>query len=161
MLVLTNIYILTIFSLLVNEYYLNYNELMKKQETIQNYLEAIHIIGLNKKEVKAIDVVNYMNFSRPTVSIALKSLEKDDFIIIDNNKISLTKKGLDEATKMYERHEYIAQVLMKLGVQKDVAYEDSCLIEHDISDESFDAIKKATAHLFNCSYENYKKSSSN
>ena len=122
---------------------------MKKQETIQNYLEAIHIIGLEKKEVKAIDVAKYMNFSRPTVSIALKELEKENYINIDNNIITLTEKGHHEAEKMYERHEYIAQILMKIGVDKKTAYEDSCLVEHDISEKTFEAIKKATSHLFN------------
>lgn len=117
---------------------------MKKSETIQNYLEAIHIISLKKDNVRAIDVANYMNFSRPTVSIALKELERDGYILIDENNISLTNKGKDVALTMYERHEYIAKILIKLGVDEKTAYEDSCLIEHDLSKESFEAIKKAT-----------------
>lgn len=120
---------------------------MKKSETIQNYLEAIHIISLKKKTVRAIDVANYMSFSRPTVSIALKELERDGYIAVDGNNIELTDKGRNVALTMYERHEYIAKVLIKLGVDEKTAYEDSCLIEHDLSAESFEAIKKATKKL--------------
>lgn len=116
---------------------------MKKDETIQNYLEAIYIISLNKADVKAIDISKYLGFSRPTVSIAIKQLENDGYISINNNAISLTNKGNDIAITMYERHEFIANALIKLGVSEKQAYEDSCLIEHDISNESFDALKKA------------------
>lgn len=120
-------------------------KLMKKNETIQNYLEAIHILSLEKEKVRAIDVVTYMNFSRPTVSIALKQLEDENYIVINkNNSIELTEKGKEVGNKMYERHEFIAQLLIKLGVSKKQAYEDSCLVEHDLSEESFNAIKNAT-----------------
>ena len=117
---------------------------MKKEETIQNYLEAIYITSLEKDNVRAIDLANYLGFSRPTVSIALRQLEKDGYIKVDENIITLSEKGLKIAVTMYERHEYIARILMKLGVDKKTAYEDSCLIEHDLSAESFAAIKKAT-----------------
>lgn len=127
--------------------YLYYNLVMKKDETIQNYLEAIYIISLNKQRVRAIDVVNYLHFSRPTVSIALKQLEDEEYISIENNTISLTNKGREVASEMYERHEYIAKILMKLGVSKQTAYEDSCLVEHDLSEESFEAIKNATINI--------------
>lgn len=130
-------------NLLVN-YICNIIILMKKNETIQNYLEAIHILSLEKGKVRAIDVVNYMHFSRPTVSIALKQLEDEKYIVINNNYLELTQKGKEVADKMYERHEYIAQLLIKLGVSKQQAYEDSCLVEHDLSEESFNAIKNAT-----------------
>lgn len=117
---------------------------MKKNETIQNYLEAIHILSLKNREVRSIDVANYLGFSRPTVSIALRDLEEKGYISFDNTKVVLTEKGKDVATSMYERHEYIAKLLIKLGVDEKIAYEDSCLIEHDISQESFEAIKNAT-----------------
>ena len=120
---------------------------MKRDETIQNYLEAIHIISLNKENVRAIDIANYLGFSRPTVSIALKELERDDYIRIEENNIILSEKGKEVAMMMYERHEYIARVLMKLGVEEKTAYEDSCLIEHDLSSQSFEAIKKATINF--------------
>lgn len=124
-----------------------YDLVMKKDETIQNYLEAIYINSLKKDKVRAIDIVNYLHFSRPTVSVALKQLENDGFINIENNVIVLTNKGNEVAKLMYERHEYIAKVLMSLGVSKQQAYEDSCLVEHDLSEESFEAIKKATEKL--------------
>ena len=120
---------------------------MKKDETIQNYLEAIHITSLEKEKVRAIDIVKYLGFSRPTVSVALKKLEDEKYITIENNIISLTNKGKNVAKPMYERHEYIAKVLMSLGVSKKQAYEDSCLVEHDLSEESFKAIKKATEKI--------------
>lgn len=116
---------------------------MKRNETIQNYLEAIHIISLQKEKVRAIDIVKYLHFSRPTVSIALKQLEDDEYISINNSLIKLTEKGYEIAKNMYERHEYIAKILITLGVSEKQAYEDSCLIEHDLSEESFEAIKKA------------------
>lgn len=120
---------------------------MKKDETIQNYLEAIHIISLRKDKVKAIDIVNYLNFSRPTVSVALKQLESQGYITNDSNVICLTQKGKQVANDIYERHEYLAKTLIHIGVSEKQAYEDSCLIEHDLSNESFAAIKKATQHL--------------
>ena len=116
---------------------------MKKEETIQNYLEAVYITSLDKGTVRAIDLANYLGFSRPTVSIALRQLESDGYIEINDNAIELTEQGKNIALTMYERHEYIARILMKLGVDKKTAYEDSCLIEHDLSAESFAAIKDA------------------
>lgn len=120
---------------------------MKKDETIQNYLEAIYIISLKKKKIRAIDIANYLDYSRPTVSIKLKKLEDDGFIAINNNEITLTDIGFGVAQKMYERHEYIAKILISLGVSEEQAYKDSCLVEHDLSEESFNAIKKATEKL--------------
>lgn len=117
---------------------------MKKRETIQNYLEAIYFIQLEKGKVRAIDVVKYMRYSRPTVSVALKQLENEGYITIEKNIISLNPDGVKIAKTMSERHEYIAKLLMSLGVSKKTAYMDSCLIEHDLSNESFNAIKKAT-----------------
>lgn len=120
---------------------------MKRNETCENYLEAIQIISLNKQGVKAIDVARYLNFARATVSVALKELEKDGFIRFEKYNIFLTPKGLKIANMMYERHEYIAQLLMHYGVDQKTAYEDSCKIEHDLSQKSFEAIKKATEDL--------------
>lgn len=120
---------------------------MQRNETNQNYLEAIYIISLEKDVVKAIDIVNYLGFSRPTVSVALKDLENANYVEIEKSRIRLTKEGKKIAKKMYDRHEYIAKLLMKYGVSEKTAYKDSCLIEHDLSDESFKAIKKATKPL--------------
>lgn len=120
---------------------------MKKDETIQNYLEAIYFISLDKKNVRAIDICRYLGFSRPTVSVALKQLEEDEYIKIKDNAIELASKGKNIAKRMSERHEYIAKVLMSIGVSKETAYKDSCLVEHDLSNESFNAIKKATKKI--------------
>lgn len=117
---------------------------MEKEETRENYLEAIQILSLKKQGVKAIDVANYLKFARATVSVALKKLEKDGYIRFEKYNIFLTSKGLKIANTMYERHEYIAQLLMHYGVDEKTAYEDSCKIEHDLSQKSFEAIKKAT-----------------
>ena len=116
---------------------------MNKDETRQNYLEAIYIISLKNHDVRAIDIAEYLNFSRPTVSIALKQLASEDYITITNNKIKLTEKGRVEAYRMYERHNMIAKIFMELGVDEKTAYHDSCMIEHDLSDVTFEAIKKA------------------
>ena len=113
-----------------------------RNETIENYLEAIHILTLKNNNVRAIDIVQYLNYSRPTVSVALKNLQLAGYVNIDNNIITLTELGLSVAEHTYERHELIAGILIDLGVSKDVAYEDSCKIEHDLSDESFKAIKE-------------------
>lgn len=121
---------------------------MKKDETIQNYLEAIYITSLKKEKIRAIDIVSYLKYSRPTVSIALKKLENEGYIEINNNEIILSSKGRNVAKDMYERHEYIAKILIKLGVDEQTAYEDSCLVEHDLSQKSFNAIKKATENYF-------------
>ena len=116
---------------------------MNKDETRQNYLEAIYFISLKNPDIRAIDIVEYLNFSRPTVSIALKQLANEDYITITNNKIKLTEKGHAEAYRMYERHNMIAKIFMELGVDEKTAYHDSCMIEHDLSDVTFEAIKKA------------------
>lgn len=120
---------------------------MKTNETLENYLEAIQILSLNKQGVKAIDIAKYLKYARATVSIALKQMEKEGYIRFEKYNIFLTSKGLKIANTMYERHEYIAQILMHYGVDEKTAYEDSCKIEHDLSSKSFDAIKKATVKI--------------
>lgn len=120
---------------------------MNKNETRENYLEAIQILSLNKQGVKAIDVAKYLKFARATVSVALKELEKEGYIKFEKYSIFLTPKGLKIANTIYERHEYIARLLMHFGVDQKTAYEDSCMIEHDLSQKSFEAIKKATKKL--------------
>lgn len=122
--------------------FLSYNKHMSTSETIENYLESIHILSLRKVEVRAIDICRYLGFSRPTVSITLKKLEKENYVTVEKNKIKLTEEGLKIATKIYERHETVAKLLISLGVSEKQAYIDSCLIEHDLSTESFTALKK-------------------
>lgn len=116
---------------------------MKLFESGEDYLEAILMVSERKSEVHAIDVVNELGFSKPSVSIALKKLREQEFITIDeNNHLHLTEKGLDIATKIYERHKVLTAILVKLGVDKKTAEDDACMLEHDLSDASWEAIKK-------------------
>lgn len=114
---------------------------MNTLETVQNYLEAIYILSLKSSTVRAIDVCNYLDFKRSTVSVALGKLKDEDYLYIEDNLIHLTPKGLKEAKRMYERHELIARIFMDLGVDEETAYHDSCMVEHDLSDKTFKAIK--------------------
>lgn len=117
---------------------------MKIQESAENYLETIFFLNKKLNQVRSIDIVNELNYSKPSVSIAMKNLKNDNYIEIDKNGfITLTKKGLDVAEKMYERHVLLSKWLISLGVNPDIATEDACKIEHVISEESFNAIKKS------------------
>lgn len=116
---------------------------MKTQESSEDYLEAILIIKEAKGTVRAIDIVNFKNYSKPTVSVALKKLKERDLVAVDESgNVTLTKKGLPIAEKTYEKHNTIAKLLIAIGVNVETAYNDSCHIEHCLSDESFDAIKE-------------------
>lgn len=115
---------------------------MSLLESGENYLEAILRLSKKQLEIHAIDIVNALGFSKPSVSIALKKLKDDNYITIDQNShISLTPKGLEIANKIYERHVIITNLLIKLGVSNNIAEADACKIEHHISNETFDAIK--------------------
>lgn len=123
---------------------------MKYQESKEDYLETIMILSNEKdeetgemKKVHAIDIVHERNYSKPSVSIAMKKLvESGDVQINDKGEISLTKKGKELASCIYERHETLRKGLISLGVSEEVALEDACKIEHYLSKESFQAIKK-------------------
>ena len=115
---------------------------MKIKESAENYLEAILMIKKEKGYVRSIDVANKLNFTKPSVSVAMKNFREDGYITVDSDGgIKLTEKGMAIAEHIYERHKVIARALMNLGVDEEVAYEDSCKIEHDISEQSFQAIK--------------------
>lgn len=119
---------------------------MKVQQSAEDYFETIYILKKRNGSVRSIDIVNEMGFSKPTVSVAMKKFRENGFITVDaDGQIELTKQGLFIAEKTYDKHNTIAQILMDLGVNEKTAYEDSCRIEHCISDESFDAIKKYVA----------------
>ena len=110
---------------------------MSLLESGENYLEAILMISERKKDVHAIDVVNELKFSKPSVSIMLKKLRDNGYIIIDeNNHLHLTDEGMKIATKIYERHKILTAILKELGVSDEIAEEDDCKIEHDLSDET-------------------------
>ena len=120
---------------------------MQIRESDENYLETILILSQRKGkgEVRSIDIVNELEFSKPSVSVAMKNLRENGYITVDKNGyIRLTDKGLEIAEKMYERHTLLSQWLIKLGVDEKVAVEDACRMEHVISAESFAAIKKHT-----------------
>ncbi len=115
---------------------------MKILESAENYLETILILKKQQGEVRAVDIANYLSYSKPSVSTALKQFRENGLITIgDGGFIALTKKGMEIASRVYERHSLLALFLMALGVSEQVAKEDACRIEHYISDESFEKIK--------------------
>jgi len=115
---------------------------MALQESGEMYLETILELSKIKDNVRAIDISEYMNYSKPSVSRAMGILKKGEFINIDSDGfITLTIKGKDIAEKISERHTILSEFLIKLGVDKDTALYDACKIEHHISDKSFNALK--------------------
>ena len=119
-------------------------------ESGEDYLEAILMVSERKPEVHAIDVVNELGFSKPSVSIALKKLRESGYITIDeNNHLHLTEMGMNVANKIYERHKILTHILEKLGVDSENAENDACRLEHDLSDASWNAIKKYYVENFN------------
>ena len=115
---------------------------MQIRESAEMYLETILVLSKEKK-VRAIDISKAMNFSRPTVSITIHNFEKEGLLTIaDDGEITLTSKGLEIAERIYERHTVLTNLLEYIGVSKTTAEEDACKIEHDISIETFNCIKK-------------------
>lgn len=115
---------------------------MKIKESAENYLETILVLKNKNGYVRSIDVANEMGFSKPSVSVAMKNFREEGLIVTDGDGgISLTEKGKALAERVYERHQLIARALMLLGVSESVAFEDSCKIEHDISEETFEKLK--------------------
>lgn len=115
---------------------------MKIQRSAEDYFETIYILKKRNGSVRAIDIVNEMGFSKPTVSVAMKKFRENGFITVDpDGQINLTQQGLFIAERTFEKHNVIARALLMLGVSEEIAYEDACRIEHCISDESFTAIK--------------------
>ncbi|MDD2398706.1 MAG: metal-dependent transcriptional regulator [Bacilli bacterium] len=118
-------------------------------ESGEDYLERILMLTNEHGHVRAIDLATNMNYSKPSVSRALKTLKEKGYLFVgDDGNIVLTKNGLAVANKMLERHNLIKSFLIHLGVNKDVAWEDACRIEHDLSDESFQAFKKFVDKLY-------------
>lgn len=116
---------------------------MEIHESAENYLETILMIKNKKGTVRSVDIANELEFSKPSVSVAMKNLRKNGYIDVDaNGYIKLLDKGLEIAEKMYERHTTLSNWLIGLGVPEAIAVEDACRIEHIISVETFDAIKK-------------------
>ena len=115
---------------------------MQLQESGEMYLETILILS-QRGAVRSLDVAEYMHFSKPSVSRAVSLLKNGGFIVVDKNGfIELTDAGREVADSMYERHRLLTSLLTMLGVDEETAAEDACKIEHDISEKSFEAIKK-------------------
>lgn len=116
---------------------------MKIQESAENYLETILMLKNAKGSVRSIDIANELEFSKPSVSIAMKNLRENGYIEVDSNGyITLLPSGKEIAEKMYERHTTLSNWLVDIGVPKEIATDDACRIEHIISTETFEAIKK-------------------
>ena len=112
-------------------------------EAVENYLETILILSQKQPDVHAIDVCSYLGYSRPTVSIILKKMKEEGLVTVDNdNHIKLTNTGKDVAERVYDRHRTLSAFFELLGVDKDTAAEDACLVEHDLSDETFAKLKE-------------------
>ena len=115
---------------------------MHLQKSGEMYLETIYVLSKNGV-VRSLDVAEYMGFSKPSVSRAVGLLKQGGYLIMDRDgSLTLTEDGLDVAKKIYERHTLLSDFLVRLGVDENTAAEDACKIEHDISDESFAAIKR-------------------
>lgn len=118
---------------------------MHINESAENYLETILMLSKQLPVVRAVDIANELGFKKSSVSIAMKNLrEKEHITVSDAGFITLTESGKAIAEMIFERHQYLTSWLISLGVDKDVASEDACKIEHVISTESFEAIKKHT-----------------
>ncbi|MBR3686567.1 MAG: metal-dependent transcriptional regulator [Clostridia bacterium] len=116
---------------------------MHIQESGEMYLETIHVLSKKNGSVRAIDISEYMGYSKPSVSRAMSILKGADYIEVDEHGyITLTDTGLEIANKMYERHTLLTEFLIRIGVDKETAADDACKIEHHISEASFEAIKK-------------------
>ena len=116
---------------------------MRTHESAEMYLETILVLHERKGYVRSIDIANEMNFSKPSVSIAMKNLRASECIEVSPEaNITLTDKGRAIAEKIYERHQYITRWLRALGVSPETAEDDACRIEHVISDETFEALKR-------------------
>lgn len=117
---------------------------MKSNESLENYLETILMLGKKLPVVRSVDIANELGFKKSSVSIAMKNLREKKYItVMEQGYIFLTDEGKEIAEMIYERHEFLTKWLTSLGVDGAVAAEDACRIEHVISKESFEAIKKA------------------
>ena len=115
---------------------------MAVSAALDNYLETIYILSQQQNEVHAIDICSYLSYSRPTVSIVLRQMREHGLVTVNQeNHIFLTEEGLRIASRIYERHQVLTKLLMTLGVSRETALHDACKIEHDLSDETFEAIK--------------------
>ncbi len=123
---------------------------MSVHESGEMYLEAILVLSRKNGFVRSIDVSEYLGYSKPSVSRAMGILKSGEYILMEKDgSIILTESGREIAEKIFERHTVLSRLLIKLGVSEETATEDACKMEHAISDESFDAIKRYMADLIN------------
>ena len=115
----------------------------RADESLEDYLETILMLYKSTGQVRSIDIANEMNFTKPSVSIAMKNLREKGYITMaDNGYITLTESGKKRAESVFERHTILADLLISIGVNEETAREDACKVEHDLSEESFEAIKR-------------------
>lgn len=115
---------------------------MKRQESTENYLESILVLGRQNGMVRSIDIAGEMGFSKPSVSVAMKNLREKGMVVMDaDGYITLTPQGERVAADVYERHTLLTKALISIGVSEETAREDACRVEHDISTETFLCIK--------------------
>ena len=120
----------------------------KSEESVEDYLETILLLGKQMPQVRSVDVANELNYSKPSVSVAMKNLRQKHYVTVsDEGYIQLTEEGRALAETVYERHSLISGWLVSLGVYPETAAEDACRMEHDISAESFAPIKKCISAL--------------
>lgn len=112
-------------------------------ESAEDYLERILMLSKKMSKVRSIDIAVDMNYSKPSISRAIKNLKENGYINVDaNGNITLTEKGLEIANRIFERHTILTKIFVALGVSKETAASDACKVEHDLSQETFDALKK-------------------
>ena len=115
---------------------------MVLHESAEDYLETILILFERNGQVRSIDIVNEMNFSKPSISIAMKKLRENGYIRMDvNGLITLTDEGRVIAERIYSRHKLLTKVLEAIGIDEKKAEDEACKIEHDIDDETYDRIR--------------------
>ena len=120
---------------------------MEIHKSAEDYLETILKLQREKGQVRSIDIVTEMHFSKPSVSVAMKKLRESGHVCMDESGLlTLTEEGQAIAQRIYERHQVLTQMLVALGVENEIATEEACKIEHDISDSTFEKIK---AHFWN------------
>ena len=116
---------------------------MALHESAEMYLETIYQLSLEKGSVRSVDVAESMGYSKPSISRAVGLLKQGGYLLMEKDgSLTLTESGLAIAQKVFERHTILTRILMRLGVSEKVASEDACKIEHVISDETFDAMKR-------------------
>ena len=124
--------------------------LFRSHESGEMYLEAILVLSQKNGFVRSIDVSEYLGYSKPSVSRAVGILKNGNYIVVDKDgSLTLTESGKEIAEKIFERHTVLSKLLTKMGVSEETAAADACKLEHAISDESFEAIKRYMADLLN------------